>query len=212
MVAEILQIAELSPELDFLSLAALFKMGTNVRDRISRWMKQGQIIGIVPGLYVSRPELRRRPVCMEIMANRIYGPSYVSFEYVLSAAGLIPEAVSSLTSATVKRGRNVHTPIGSFLYHHLPMKAYTFGIVRHELADGSGYLIARPEKALLDTLYRSGAVRSTRALECRLYEDLRVDPGCLRDLDRTLLTEYAQRMPGATLNQHFSAILRRLHG
>ncbi len=212
MVAEILRIAELPPELDYLSLAALIKVGSNVRDRISRWMKQGHIIGIVPGLYVSKPELRRRPVSMEIMANRIYGPSYVSFEYVLSAAGLIPEAVPTLTSATVKRGRIVHTPIGSFLYHHLPLKAYTFGIVRHELADGSGFLMARPEKALLDTLYRSGAVRSRLALEHRLYDDLRIDQDHLRDLDRSLLAEYAQRMPGDIFRLYFTAVLRRFHG
>jgi hypothetical protein len=212
MVAEILQIAELPPELDFLSLEALFKAGTNARDRISRWMKQGHIIGVVPGLYVSRPELRRRPISMEILANRIYGPSYVSFEYVLSAASVIPEAVPTITSATVKRSRFVHTQIGSFLYHHMPLTAYTFGVVRHELADGCGYLVARPEKALVDTLYRSGAVRSLLALQRTLYDDLRIDPERLRELDQSLLAEYAQRMPGDTFRQYFTSLLRSLHG
>jgi hypothetical protein len=205
-------IAELGPELDFLALAFTGGESGNVRDRVSRWMKAGLIIGVVPGIYVTAPEFRKRPVSLELLANMIFGPSYVSFEYVLSRAGLIPESTSVITSATIKRNRDFDTPLGRFSYRHLPCEAYSFGILREELPDGAGCLVARPEKALLDLVYRSGALRSVRALEARLFEDFRVDPGLFRDLDGPLLAQYAGRMPGTTFRLQFEKLLRRLHG
>lgn len=211
-MVEIRQIVSLGPELDFLALAFAGGETGNVRDRVSRWMRSGLVVGVVPGIYVTAQEFRKRPVCLELLANMIYGPSYVSFEYVLSRSGLIPEAVTVLTSATVKRNRDVDTPLGRFSYRYMPREAYSFGILRQELPDGAGYLVARPEKALLDLVYRSGALRSVRALEARLYEDLRIDPELMRELDRELLMSYSGRMPGATFRVQFKELLRRFHG
>jgi hypothetical protein len=113
-------------------------------------MRSGELQGVVKGIYVTAPELRKRPLSLEILANKIYGPSYVSFEYILSQAGLIPEAVRTITSATPKRNRNFDTPLGRFSYRHLPLAVYSFGWTRGEHSDGSGWLEAQPEKALLD--------------------------------------------------------------
>ncbi len=68
----------------------------------------------------------------------IHGPSYVSFEYVLSRAGLIPETVKALTSASPKRNRDFDTPLGRFSYRHLPLEAYTFGWTRREIGLARG--------------------------------------------------------------------------
>jgi hypothetical protein len=65
---------------------------------------------------------------MEI-ANPLYGPSYISLEYALSYYGLIPERVESITSVTTKRSKKFITPLGSFSYEHIPLKAYPIGIV-----------------------------------------------------------------------------------
>jgi len=205
------QIAELGPELDFLSLAGVIGETGNVRDRVSRLMKSGEIIGLVPGIYITAPELRKRPISLEILANKIFGPSYVSFEYILARAGLIPESVRVVTSATPKRNRDFDTPLGRFSYRHMPPTAYSFGWTREELPDGAGYLVARPEKALLDWLYRAGSLRSTSALEKRLFEDLRLDQDLFQDLDQVRLAEYCARMPGATFGVHFAKLLGRNH-
>ncbi|MBL8967902.1 MAG: hypothetical protein JNG85_12920 [Spirochaetaceae bacterium] len=205
------QLAEQGPELDFLAVAGIGGEKGNVRDKVSRWLKAGDIIGVVKGIYVTAPELRKRPVSLEILANLIYGPSYVSFEYVLAREGLIPEAATSLTSATPKRNRDFDTPLGPFSYRHLPAAAYSFGWTRRELPDGSGWLEAHPEKALLDWLYRSGSLRSVSALEERLFEDLRLDQELFRDLDRERLAGYAALMPGATFRVHLAKLLGRLH-
>ena len=210
-MVEIRQIAELPPEVDFLAISAVAGEQGNVRDRVSRWMKSGEIQGVVPGIYVTASEFRKRPVSMEILANKIFGPSYVSFEYVLARSGLIPEAVQGITSATPKRNRDFDSPLGRFSYRHLPLEIYTFGWTRETLMDGSGFLIATPEKALLDMLYRSGSVRSIKTLEARLFEDFRLDADTIRTLDVHRLSEYASRMPGESFRVHFIKLLRRLH-
>jgi hypothetical protein len=210
-VAEIRRWVQIGPELDFLALAGLAGEEGNLRDRVSRWMKAGDLIGIVKGIYVTAQDLRKRPVSLEILANKIFGPSYVSFEYVLARAGLIPEEVKVITSATSKRNRNFDTPLGRFSYRHLPQSFFSFGWTREELGDGSGFLIAQPEKALLDWLYRSGSVRSFKALEARLFEDLRLDPELFRKLDQKRFVEYASRMPGANFGPHFVKLLGSGH-
>ena len=210
-MAEIRQLASLGPELDFLSLANIAGEGGDLRGRVSRWMRSGELQGVVKGIYVTAPELRKRPLSLEILANKIYGPSYVSFEYVLSRAGLIPEAVRTLTSATPKRNRDFDTPLGRFSYRHLPPAVYSFGWTRREHSDGSGWLEALPEKALLDWLYRSGSLRSVKALEERLFEDFRLDPDLFRGLDWQRLMEYTSRMPGSTFRIHLMKLLRRLY-
>lgn len=202
-------IAELSPEIDFLAISDITGEQGNVRNKISRLMKSGEIQGVVPGIYVLAPEFRKRPISMEILANKIFGPSYVSFEYVLSRAGLIPEAVYGITSATPKRNRDFDTRLGRFSYRHLPLEAYSFGWTREALTDGSGFLIATPEKALLDLFYRSGSVRSMKALEDRLFEDFRIDPSTFNLLDKKRLMAYALRMPGETFSNHFAKLLEQ---
>jgi hypothetical protein len=174
-------------------------------------MRSGKLQGVVKGIYVTAPELRKRPLSHEILANKIYGPSYVSFEYVLSQAGLIPEVVRTLTSATPKRNRDFDTPLGRFCYRHLPPAVYSFGWTRREHSDGSGWLEAFPEKALLDWLYRSGSVRSVSSLEARLFEDLRLDLDLFRGLDWQRLLEYTLRMPGSTFQLHLMKLLRKLN-
>jgi predicted transcriptional regulator of viral defense system len=211
VMAETRQLAELGPELDFTSAASILQGVEDVRGKVSRWIKSGELVGIVRGIYVTAPELRKRPVSLELLANMIFGPSYVSFEYALSRSGLIPEAARAVTSATPKRNKDFDTPLGRFSYRHLPLKAYAFGYTREELSDGSGFLVARPEKALLDWLYLSGAVRSVKAMEARLYEDLRLEPESLGELDRNRLADYLGRMPGESFRVHFAKLLERAH-
>ena len=210
-MAETRHFSGIGPELDFLAAAGIAGEEGNLRDKVSRWMKSGELIGVVKGIYVTAPELRKRPVSLEILANMAYGPSYVSFEYILAREGLIPEAAQAVTSATLKRNRDFDTPLGRFSYRRLPAAAYSFGWTRRELPDGSGWLEAFPEKALLDWLYRSGSLRSVSALEGRLFEDLRLDDDLFRDLDRGRLADYAARMPGATFRVHLAKLLGRLH-
>lgn len=95
----------------------------------------------------------------EIIANRLYAPSYISFEYALSRAGIIPESVYTITSATARLTREFIVNNKSFTYSRIKKQAYRG--YRTEKIGGATVLIAEPEKALVDYLYFVDLKRKT---------------------------------------------------
>lgn len=78
------------------------------------------LISLKNGLYVPGPASKvARPELM-LIANHLWGPSYVSMETALSYWGLIPERVYETTSDTVKRSRMFKTELGRFSYRNSP--------------------------------------------------------------------------------------------
>src|SRR3990170_9057478 len=70
------------------------------RDKITSLLKDNIIIRVKKGLYIFADKYRREPICLELLANLLYGPSYVSLEYALSFYNEIPEKVELITSIT----------------------------------------------------------------------------------------------------------------
>ena len=99
------------------------------------------------GLYGLRPDA---PGEIEI-ANRLYFPSYVSFEYALAHYRIIPESVYTITSATPKITREFIVQGKSYEYYKIKKEAYRG--YRLEKKGPGTVLIAEPEKALVDYLY-----------------------------------------------------------
>jgi hypothetical protein len=99
------------------------------------------------GLYALRAQLPPE----EAIANRLYAPSYISFEYALSRYGIIPESVYALTSATIRLTREFVVNNKSFVYSRIKKEAYRG--YRTEKVAGITVLIAEPEKAFVDYLY-----------------------------------------------------------
>ena len=99
---------------DSLWLQNHFKGYANPKARIARLVRQGVLYRLKKGLYI-RAESAGDIFIQGQAANRIYGPSYVSFVYALRWHGLIPEHVQHITSATFNRGRKKRydTPIES---------------------------------------------------------------------------------------------------
>mgnify|MGYP003983253749 FL=1 len=60
------------------------------RDKLTQLLKKKVLIRIKQGLYVLGEFLRKDPLNKELLANLIYGPSYVSLEWALSYYGIIP--------------------------------------------------------------------------------------------------------------------------
>ena len=82
------------------------------RDKIGALLRRGDIIRVRKGLYVFGPDYRRGPWSREVLANLIYGPSYISLDYALAYYALIPERVEEVTSVTLSRSRRFDTPLG----------------------------------------------------------------------------------------------------
>ena len=182
-------------EFDYQTLMDALQDYSQPRQKISHLLAQGAIIRVKKGLYVMGESQRRRPYSREILANLIYGPSYVSLEYALQHHGLTPERVPVVTSVTTGRSRAFSTPVGTFTYKMIPLDAFGIGMDRAELEDGRGYLIATPEKALADVLVadRGAGITSQKELHTHLLEDMRLDPSGLIALDPSALTAIATR-------------------
>lgn len=180
-------------EFDYQTLLDVVHGYSQPRMKISSMMAKGDIVRVKKGLYILGESLRRRPFCRELLANLIYGPSYVSLEYALHYYGLTPERAETLTSVTCGRSRTFDTPVGTFSYRMIPLEAFRTGMDRVELDDGRAFLIAVPEKALADRVVadRGAGITTQKELHNYLLSSLRIDPGMLRELDPTRLAEIA---------------------
>ena len=158
--------------LTFDSLALQFKDYTDVKGKIRREVQSGRLTQIARGLYETDARTDGK-----YLAGAIYGPSYLSFDYVLSMCSLIPEAVfRTYTYATFSKGKvkQYDNAFGVFTYRDVPAAVYNLGVEIRE-KNGYSYQIATPEKALCDKLYTISPVGSVKAMRALLFDDLRVD-------------------------------------
>ena len=82
------------PILDVVQMRHLLRGVSDRRGKIARMLESDDLISLRRGLYASRRDLDPHT-----LAGPIYGPSYLSFETALAWHGMIPEAVTEITSA-----------------------------------------------------------------------------------------------------------------
>lgn len=178
---------------DYQTLVGLLNEYTSPRDKITKMIREGDIVRVKKGLYVFGNELRQRPFSSVYMANLIYGPSYVSLEYALQMYSLIPERVEEITSVTSGRSKRFVTPIGTFSYRKVPERAYAGGMDIQVNESGSRYLVAVPEKALVDKVMKSAPqVRTQKEMELYLSSDLRTDLSDLMQLSSRQIFRFCE--------------------
>lgn len=153
-------------------------------NQVKRALAKGELIQLRRGLYLLGTRYQRNKVNSYELAQRIYGPSYISFESALSYYSLIPEGVQSVTSATAKRSRQFETPQGVFAYTQIPLPVFPVGVERIE-SEGQVFLMARPLKALADYVYANRL--NWLGLE-PVVQSLRIDRGDLM-IEQTELLE-----------------------
>jgi len=180
-------------EFDYQALSDCLKDYARPRDRISDLIKSGAIVRVKKGLYIFGPDYSRGPYSRELLANLMYGPSYVSLDYALAHHALIPERVETVTSVTCAKSRSFLTPVGRFTYWAVPLEYYRTGIDIVEISERRSFLLATREKALADKVYhdRGASIGTARELEEYLFENLRLDSGALRELDPGRMNEIA---------------------
>ena len=118
--------------------------------------------------------------------------------------GFIPERVSVITSVTVGSNKEFTTPIGTFSYHHLSKSRYSIGIDHKEIEGQiGGFLIATPEKALVDWVFCTSKDMNEKELLQDLLEGRRIEEESLQSLDKEMLSKISQK--------YKSEIVRKLH-
>ncbi len=173
-------------EFDSLALLDALKSYSSPRKKIHDLLKQEFIVQIKKGIYIFSP--KRSVYSPFILANMIHGPSYISLESALSRYGLIPERVERFISITLKRNKTFKTPVGYFDYHHMSQTLYPLGVTIEEEGSGAKYLIASPEKTMMDTILlrlNDGEFETTTELMSYLLDGLRIDEVELRKIMRS---------------------------
>ena len=174
-----------------------YKDYVDIPGKISRDIKTGKLFPLVKGVYETDGTVYGAK-----LTQFIYGPSYLSFDYVLHQQGLIPETVyNTFTCATFNKRRikTYNNHFGTFIYRDVPKEVFSLGVVA--VQDGNyTYLEATREKAFCDKLYTVSPVLSIRNLKNLLFEDLRIDEEKFNELNKEDLLKLAPLYRSSNLN------------
>ncbi|KAF0134918.1 MAG: hypothetical protein FD145_299 [Candidatus Saganbacteria bacterium] len=110
---------------------------------IQRLSRRGQLIKLYKKAYANKFS----PPSLEEVAMYYGKPCYVSFESALQNCGIISQAPQVLTCATTRKLKNLRTPLGEIIFHHLSPRLFI------SFENDKGILRGTAEKALLDYLY-----------------------------------------------------------
>ncbi|HZQ05987.1 MAG TPA: hypothetical protein VFD70_05365 [Anaerolineae bacterium] len=146
--------------------------------------KRGLFLRLKRGLYAVRDALPPE----EEIANLLYRPSYISFEYALAFYHILPEMVYTVTSATTKPTRTF--TVASKTFSYLTIKKEAFAGYSPTQREGRTILIADPEKAVADYFYF--VALGKKAINERLN---------LSALDKKKITEYVKLFQRPKLEQ-----------
>lgn len=178
-------------------LMALLKEYRRPYDKINELVRQGLLLQIKRGVFIPGPGSSVSPPEKLLLANHLFGPSYVSSDTALSYWGLIPERVYETISMTSGTAKTYHTKMGRFRYARLPLPYYAYGIQRVELAARQMTLMGGKEKALCDKIITTERLKLRSVKQTREYltEDLRITREGLRALNTRLISDFLPRAP-----------------
>lgn len=173
---------------------------------IKRAVKEGYLISLRRDLYLIKHHRKHSNTDLFSLSTIIYGPSYVSFESALSYHGWIPEAVKTLTCATIKKSKEFETPIGLFSYQHVSAKAFPIGI-ECRLQNEVTFYMASPWKALADMIYVRK--RHWKTLQ-DLFDDLRIEQETLENAGQALLVALIDHYPNFRVRKTLQDLQKEL--
>ena len=172
------------------------------RNNLTRWCRKRLLLKL-RNQYYAFPEFRQEPDSARYVSNRIYMPSYISLHSALCFYGMIPEEVVQLTSVTTLKTAKFENAFGTFHYQNVKNSLY-FGFEVLTMRDGHTFLLATPEKALLDLLYLYPFYKTVQDME-----ELRLDEYFMQEeLDTERLSEYLSRFGKKALAKRVNLLLK----
>ncbi|MBR5694991.1 MAG: hypothetical protein IKX43_01985 [Paludibacteraceae bacterium] len=175
------------------TIGGLFPELVGKNQKVRELEKLGEIIRLKRGLYVVSPQKSGVTISTELIANHLYGPSYVSMLSALRYYGLIPEMVYTMQSMTIKHSRSFENSLGRFQYLSCPVEYYGIGLT--QVKSGSAqFIMASPEKALCDLIVNTHGLnlRYRRELLDCLENDFRLDMDAFEKMDPTIFRRCAE--------------------
>ncbi|MCH7396541.1 hypothetical protein MM236_01015 [Belliella sp. DSM 107340] len=193
-------------------ILSLLKDYKRPNDKISELIKDGMLIGLKKGLYVPGPKSKIIRPELFLIANHLWGPSYISMETALSYWGMIPERVFETTSVTIKSAKVFKTELGKFSYKKSQLPYYAFGIKTEQLSPRQAVMIASPEKAICDKIVMTSGVnlRSSKQVMEYLTEDLRLEEEVLLKLNVDIIDSWISNAQKQSTLQMFIKTIQKL--
>lgn len=178
------------PEKHLFSTSDLFQFTGEKKDallvQLTRLIKSGTVKRSGKGWY-SNPFY---PPTQEEVAMVLRHPSYISMEYALSFHSILSQTTYTITLITQKQPYTYRHEKGVFEYHQISKRLF-WGFKKM-----GNFLMAEPEKALLDLIYIR-LVRN-RELDIEGIKSL-LDDMYLENMNKDRLEKYANIFGGKTL-------------
>lgn len=164
------------------------------RTNYTRWVKQGLLLRLRQEWYAF-PDMLKEADFARFIAERIYRPSYISLHSALSFYGMIPESVMRITSVSTMKTVSFENEFGQYSYQSVRPSCF-FGYEPRQTMGGRSFMLAHPEKALLDLLYLYPQYNTEEDIEeLRLDEDYMTS-----ELNYDRLDEYQHRIGNKALD------------
>lgn len=171
------------------------------RSNYLQWQKAGYLVSLRQGWYAFADYLSE-PDIANYFAGKIYSPSYISLHSALAFYEMIPESVVQITSVTTLKTAEFQNLFAHYSYQTIRPELF-WGYEPKTMTDGKTYMMATPEKALLDLLYLYPQYNSPEEmLELRLDDDF-----MLSMLNKDRLLSYAARAGKPVLSQRVNTLL-----
>jgi predicted transcriptional regulator of viral defense system len=173
--SSILRTDELARKYDIVPVA--------VTQALSRQERKGLVEHVNDKIYFNCLALDGSP---RDLVNVLRGDAYVSLDSALRDYGISTQSPRALTCVTTERPKEFKSKTITISYRSISPRLY-WGFVRKTTRYGS-YLIAEPEKAILDWIYFGIQNGTTPAL----------DEFDLVSVNKSKLLDYARRFPSST--------------
>jgi len=181
------KLIQLPAEFDYNLLLHALRDYKKPRDKIRSLIRDKDIIRVKKGLYVLGKDYNK-PYNKFVLANLVYGPSYITGQTALAFWNMIPERVELIISMTTKRKKQFETPVGKFSYLYCPKLAFSIGVQLEDAGDQKKILIASPEKALCDIAAKQVHILKKNQMK-EFLELMRLDFSVGKNLNFSLLEE-----------------------
>ena len=172
------------------------------RGNFVQWQQAGYIVSLRQGWYAFADYLQQ-PDYARYFAGKMCAPSYISLHTALSFYGIIPEAVVEITSVTTQKTCRYENAFGQFSYQTIRPKLY-WGFEPKTMRDGKQYMMATPEKAIIDLLYLYPQYSTLEEMR-----ELRFDEDWMREeLNKERLMDYTERIGSPALTKRIKLLLK----
>lgn len=158
----------------------------SIYQAIKRLKKENLLERLTNGVY----KLIDTPSDDFVIANNLYYPSYISLETALNYYGILIQTPYIISSITTRRNKLIKQKDKEFIFFHLKGD-YFFDYIKER-----DFLIATPEKALVDTIFFK-AIGKSKADFSELV---------LEHLDKKRLLRVKEKIKNLAFHKYFESL------